>query len=243
LATLLGLAERPGEVHGFGLLDPALARQLAAAAAASSHTEICVTVTSTEGYAIGHGCTRPARTSPKASPAVSPISLPVRLNLTIPSATLPRLTRSGGDTGPWAFSPSGKRARTSGGFGTWTLIVPGGRELAVRVDPVPTFSCDHRYESHGYQPSDKLRHLVQIRDGTCTFPPCNRHARESDFEHAVPYDQGGRTCTCNAGARSRACHRIKQSEGWSVTQPRPGWHQWQTPAGRVYVQGPKRYPT
>ena len=143
---------------------------------------------------------------------------------------------------PWAFAPRGKRAGTPGGFGTWTLVLPGGRELTARLDPVPTLECDHRYESHGYQPSGKLRHLVQIRDGTCTFPPCNRHARESDFEHAIPYDQGGRTCTCNAGARSRACHRVKQTPGWQVTQPRPGWHRWQTPAGRVYMQEPKRYP-
>jgi hypothetical protein len=90
--------------------------------------------------------------------------------------------------------------------------------------------------------NDKLRHLVQVRDGTCTFPPCNRHARESDFEHALPYDKGGKTCTCNAGARSRACHRVKQCKGWNVTQPKPGWHRWETPAGRVYVQEPKRYP-
>ena len=68
------------------------------------------------------------------------------------------------------------------------------------------------------------------------------HARDSDFEHAVPYDQGGKTCACNAGARSRACHQVKQSPGWNVTQPKPGWHRWQTPAGRVYVQEPKRYP-
>ena len=112
----------------------------------------------------------------------------------------------------------------------------------MRLDPVPTFECDHRYQTNHYQPSDRLRHLVQIRDGTCTFPPCNRHARESDFEHALPYDQGGRTCACNAGARSRACHRVKQSPGWNVTQPTPGWHRWQTPAGRVYTQEPKRYP-
>jgi len=43
-------------------------------------------------------------------------------------------------------------------------------------------------------------------------------------------------------ARSRACHRVKQSPGWQVTQPRPGWHQWTTPAGRSYLQEPKRYP-
>ena len=74
LATLLGLAERPGEIHGFGLLDPALARELAAAAAASPRTEVCVTVTSPEGYAIGHGCARPARTPRQARPRPHPPS-------------------------------------------------------------------------------------------------------------------------------------------------------------------------
>ena len=79
-------------------------------------------------------------------------------------------------------------------------------------------------------------------DGTCTFPACSRHARETDFEHATPYHKGGKTCACNAGARSRACHQVKQSPGWTVTQPRPGWHQWTTPSGRVYTQPPKRHP-
>ncbi|HEX8005772.1 MAG TPA: hypothetical protein VF482_05010, partial [Trebonia sp.] len=102
--------------------------------------------------------------------------------------------------------------------------------------------CDHRHESHAYQPNDTLRHLVQIRDGECTFPACSRYARESDFEHAIPYDKGGRTCACNAGARSRRCHKTKQSKGWNVTQPLPGWHQWRTPSGRTYTQGPMQYP-
>jgi hypothetical protein len=43
-------------------------------------------------------------------------------------------------------------------------------------------------------------------------------------------------------ARSRPCHRVKQSKGWSVTQPRPGWHQWTTPSGRTYTQVPVKYP-
>jgi hypothetical protein len=90
-------------------------------------------------------------------------------------------------------------------------------------------------------------HLVGFAKGgewdACPpFPPCSRHARESDFEHAIPYDKGGRTCACNAGARSRGCHQVKQSPGWNVTQPRPGWHQWVTPSGRTYIQGPMRYP-
>jgi hypothetical protein len=111
----------------------------------------------------------------------------------------------------------------------------------VKLEPIPVTSCDHRHESAGYQPNDTLRHLVQIRDGVCTFPTCTRHARESDFEHAIPYHQGGRTCACNGSARSRRCHHVKQSEGWTVTQPEPGWHHWTTPSGRTYTQGPMKY--
>jgi len=182
------------------------------------------------------------------------VALPARLNLTITadrlSAMLSRASdppgKVGGRASPgWAITPR-EGTRGSPGdpdwCGNWTLTVPGGRELAVRIDPVPTDDCDHRYESHAYEPNGTLRHLIQVRDYTCTFPPCSRHARESDFEHAQPYDKGGRTCACNAGARSRKCHRVKQSPGWKVTQPKPGWHEWTTPSGRTYTQSPYRYP-
>ena len=216
LATLLGLAERPGAAHGLGPLDPALVRDLAATAAGSPHSQWCLTITDSQGVAVAHGCAKPARTK-KNRPA----------------------SRDG--PARWAFTPTDDPG-PPGGCGTWTLTLPGGRELIVKLEPIPVTDCDHRHESRGYQPSDTLRHLVQVRDGTCTFPPCSRHARESDFEHAVPYHKGGRTCACNGGARSRRCHRVKQSPGWTVTQPQPGWHQWTTPAGRTYTQGPMQYP-
>ncbi len=59
LATLLGLAERPGEIPGLGPIDPDLARGLANAAARNPKTTWCVTVTDQDGHAIGHGCARP----------------------------------------------------------------------------------------------------------------------------------------------------------------------------------------
>ena len=221
LASLLGLAERPGAAHGLGPLDPALVRDLATAAANSPNSEWCLTITDNNGVAVAHGCARPART-PRSHRGKSPPT-----------------SRDGPRT--WAFAKSGAPG-PPGGYGSWTLTLPGGRELTVELLPVPVSNCDHRHESRGYQPSDTLRHLVQVRDGTCTFPTCSRHARESDFEHAVPYDQGGRTCACNGSARSRRCHRVKQSDGWTVTQPEPGRHQWTSPAGRTYTKGPMRYP-
>ena len=62
LDTLLGLAEHPGEAPALGALDPALARDLARAAAQNPKTTWCVTVTDQQGHAIGHGCAKPART-------------------------------------------------------------------------------------------------------------------------------------------------------------------------------------
>jgi hypothetical protein len=269
LATLLGLAERPGEGHGLGPLDPSLVRDLAGAATASPHTRLCITVTNQDGIAIGHGCARPARrrkNSPdtgntSAGRAAGP-GLPARIQLTITESRLKHLAQAAEDLGQaagppgtsvWQLTPDDQPRPPGGagtpgicgppgGAGTWTLTLPDGRRLAIALEPMPTFDCDHRHETHAYQPNDMLRHLVQVRDGECTFPPCSRHARDTDFEHATPYDKGGRTCSCNAGSRSRQCHRVKQSPGWNVAQPRPGWHEWTTPAERTYVQGPKRYP-
>jgi Domain of unknown function (DUF222) len=227
LVTLLDLAERPGEAHGLGSLDPALCRDLANAAARSPDSEFCVTVTDHNGYAIGHGCARRPRTTGKKR--------------TTGKGQSPGGGRDGPPPRTWAFTRCDATG-PPGGYGTWLLTLPSGGELIVELGPVPVDDCDHRHESQAYKPNDTLRHLVQVRDGDCTFPCCSRHARDSDFEHAVPYGKGGRTCACNAGARSRRCHRVKQSEGWTVTQPRPGWHQWRTPSGRTYTQGPKRYP-
>jgi hypothetical protein len=257
LATLLGLADRPGEGHGLGALDPDLCRTLAATAVLSPHTTLCLTITDHDGTAIGHGCAKPARppaptrteqTPHTRGPAPPLAALPARINLTITASQLTEL--AGQSRTGWAITPRGTPdTRTSPAppgdpdwCRPWTLTLPDGRDLTVRPEPMPTYECDHRNESHAYQPNAKLRHLVQVRDHLCTFPTCSRHARDSDFEHAVPYDKGGRTCACNTGARSRQCHRVKQSPGWNVTQPKPGWHQWTTPRGRTYTQGPNRYP-
>ena len=291
LATLLGFAARPGEAYRLGVLDPDLCRDLAALAAASPHSQFCITVTDSDGIAIGHGCARrrkPAPVTPgqvRAGTPRAPAALPARVNLTITADRLSVMLRRGsggpsslghlgGARGPggareqqtaaWALtrrdagrpgSPNGSQGTGRAGprgarawpddpgwCGTWTLMLPGGGQLAVRIEPVPTYQCDHRHESHVYQPNGTLRHLVQVRDYVCTFPSCSRHARESDFEHRQPYDKGGRTCSCNAGARSRQCHRVKQSPGWNVAQPKPGWHIWTTPSGRTYAQAPHRYP-
>jgi hypothetical protein len=258
LATLQGTAERAGDSRLLGPLDPALARQLAAAAARCPHSRWDIIIVDEHGYATGHGIARaapgrpgrpqppgsgpgPAGPSGPAGPAGPALSvLPARVNITVTETLLQLLAtqaaqpRSGAPPGDdWQLIPAKP--------GTWTLTLPGGRHLTVRFDVVPTHDCDHTYQTSSYQPGERLRRLVQVRDHECTFPTCSRAARESDFEHAIPYDKGGKTDACNAGARSRRCHQVKQSAGWTVTQPKPGWHQWTTPTGRTYLQEPWRY--
>jgi hypothetical protein len=218
LVTLLGLAENPGEAHGFGPIDPALARQMAAAAAREARSTWCVTVTDQLGRAVGHGCAKPARNNSRPG----------------------RPSQNGSRDGP-SFTSSGVRGPPDDGYGRWRLPI-GGREFTVTLIPLPVTDCDHRYESAGYRPSALLRHLVEVRDGQCTQPTCGRAARRCDFEHATPWDQGGRTCCCNGGCRCRRDHKVKQSPGWKVTQPRPGYHQWTTPSGRTFTTEPMKYP-
>jgi hypothetical protein len=70
LLTHLGLTSEPGLVAGFGPVDPALARELAARAAAHPASRFCVTVTGPDRQAIGHGCIpgRPPDLSRSGSP-------------------------------------------------------------------------------------------------------------------------------------------------------------------------------
>jgi hypothetical protein len=97
LATLLGLADRPGAGHGLGPLDPAQVRDLAAATANSPHSHWCATLTDTHGTPIAHGRAPPAR-----------------INKTGPASR----------DGPpgWAFTPRADDPGPPGGYGPWTLM-------------------------------------------------------------------------------------------------------------------------
>jgi len=73
LDTVLGQSATPGEVAGYGPLDPGDARALLAAAARHPDTRWCVTALYPDGTAAAHGCARgrhppPPRWHPRPSP-------------------------------------------------------------------------------------------------------------------------------------------------------------------------------
>jgi hypothetical protein len=213
LATLVGLANRPGELGSLGPVDPWLARDLATAAAANPRTTWCLTLTDSQGHAVAHGCARPEPKSHRKRAGPEPP----------------------GGTG-FTFTPAGPP-------GTWRLRTPGpGPDLIITVDPITTDPCDHRHEAKGHDAGVKLRHLSQIRHTSCTSPVCRRPAAQCDLEHNIPYEAGGRTCLCNTGPKCRHDHRLKQHPKWKVDQLPDGTFRWTTPTGRSYDTEPTRYP-
>jgi hypothetical protein len=219
LATVSGLADRPGELGRLGPVDPWLARDLATAAAASPRTTWCLTVTDNQGHAVAHGCARPESKSHRKRAGPGPP----------------------GETG-FTFTPA-SRDGPPGEYGTWRLRTPGtGPDLIISLNPITTDPCDHRHETSRHDPGARLRHLSQVRHATCTSPVCRRPAAQCDHEHNIPYEAGGRTCLCNTGPKCRHDHRLKQHPRWKVDQLPDGTFRWTTPAGRTYTTEPTRYP-
>ena len=60
----------------------------------------------------------------------------------------------------------------------------------------------------GRFPSDKLKIGLEIRDGTCVFPTCDRPAMESDKDHEIPHPRGP-TSGANLRALCRRHHNFK----------------------------------
>jgi hypothetical protein len=130
-----------------------------------------------------------------------------------------------------------------GGLGTWRLRTPGpGPDLIIELYSLSTQGCDHRFAAPGHDPGIRLRHLAQVRHATCVSPVCRRPAAQCDFEHDIPYENGGRTCLCNGGPKCRHDHRLKQQPGWTVDQLPDGTFRWTTPSGRDYLTEPTRHP-
>jgi Domain of unknown function (DUF222) len=215
-ATVLGLADRPGEIATMGPIDPWLARDLATAAARNPKTTWCVTVTGKDGHAVAHGCARP---DPKRRPGPGP-----------PAGT------------GFTLTPD-SRAGPPGSHATWHLHTPGpGPDLILTLEPLTTDPCDHRHQTAAHDPGVKLRHLTQIRYTTCTAPGCQRPASACDYEHTTPHEAGGRTCLCNGDPKCRYDHRVKQHPKWTVARRPDGTLRWTTPTGRSYTTEPTRYP-
>ena len=157
-ATLLGLAERPGLLSRTGPVDPALARDLAAAAARSPRSTWCLTVTGPDHRPVAHGCGRPpprpagrgaAARAARDGPLFTPGDDHSRRREPAPSG--------------WTSPPSPQEQLGPAG----ATIAVGGLVFALENLAGP---CDHRHQANGHDPGVRLRHLTGILNACCTFP-------------------------------------------------------------------------
>jgi Domain of unknown function (DUF222) len=106
----------------------------------------------------------------------------------------------------------------------------------TKTDPTTGAIVD--VTSARYTPPTLLRDLVKIRDRTCRFPGCTRHARYCDIDHRVPWPLGP-TCDTNCHCLCKRHHRAKHEGGWNVEVHGLGHYRWTSPSGRTYTVEPE----
>ncbi len=236
-STLTGDSAEPGHLSRIGPITPAQARDLADLAVADPAVQWRVIVTDPDGQAVAvtrvpavsDGRDSPAGTgSPDRAGSHAPPGLVRRVTLTIsldylncsPASDLPLI---------------GERALRAAG------LAAERASRRAEADAAAADGCAHEQASLAYRPPPRLREYVVARDVTCRFPTCRQPVWRCDLDHSVPYDKGGRTCSCNLGGLCRFHHQVKQHRRWQLSQPAPGIFTWITPAGRAYRIEPDRH--
>jgi len=221
-STLVGESGEPGQLSRIGPITAEQARYLADVAASDATVQWRVIVTDPSGRAVAvsrvlhevsdrDGAGGQARLVKRVTVTISPehVSSPVSADLPV---ILQRTLR--------AAAKAAEKAR-----------------LQAVVD-AEAGGCAHGQASPSYQPPPRLREFVTARDVTCRFVTCRQPVWRCDLDHSVPFDKGGKTCSCNLGGLCRFHHQVKQHFGWQLVQPAPGTFAWVTPSGRTYYIEP-----
>ncbi|MBT2518343.1 DUF222 domain-containing protein [Streptomyces sp. ISL-90] len=91
-----------------------------------------------------------------------------------------------------------------------------------------------------YRPPADHKRWLEVRDGSCRFPGCNRRAAGCDVDHSVDWQYEGRTAFDNLAHLCRLHHHLKHESSWSVRHESGGVLEWTSPAGRRHLSHPKR---
>jgi hypothetical protein len=108
----------------------------------------------------------------------------------------------------------------------------GNPDATIIIKPVRDLD-DHIHVA-AYEVPDRLVEQDALVDHHCVFPWCTRPARSCDCDHAVPYGEGGPTCSCNTALLCRGHHRIKTHGGWTYDVLDRGTYLWHSPHGHLY---------
>ncbi|MHC1559423.1 HNH endonuclease signature motif containing protein [Actinomycetospora sp. C-140] len=266
LGTLLELDERPARMPGWGVITAGVARELAAA---YGDAEWRVAVSDDEGVLVAALVTRrrPSSTSTTPQePAVPGAPRPV-VELHATEAFLDSLHPA--DHPEWArllvdlkhqlaqwraARAEDDAAREAEERAAREAEGQGRREPAARRDmrpdpfagPLDALRWSQEAvrrrararEALARFPSAALRRWVTSRDRSCVFPTCGTSALEAEIDHTLAVMDRGLTVDRNLGPACGHDHDLKD-QGWTLTQPRPGWFLWLSPTGHTYERPPR----
>ncbi|SDZ52021.1 HNH endonuclease signature motif containing protein, partial [Herbiconiux ginsengi] len=214
IAGTTGTTDTPGTLHGYGPIDPATTRTIAASAPTflrallSPETGEPVTITRHRHHPVAG----PVPPQPTPATPAGPIS---------PATTLP--TPATPDT-PATITDT--KTSETGETGETTIVAraaptaPSGRE--------------------SYTPSPILRTALTMLDETCRFPGCGRRANRCELDHTKPWADGGTTTPDNLAHLCPRHHHLKHEGGWTVAPTRDGTRglTWTSPRGATYTTTP-----
>ena len=223
--TAFGWSTAPGEIGGWGLLDPGDTRRLLQAASMDPRTRWRVTLLNPDGTAAARG------QHPWTPPPDNARDGPADPRSTGPPGSTSTRDGPGAPESNANHRPDHRQAAALAGF---------LRGLNLTFTPIANGSCDHASREDRYIPSRKLKDLIRARTARCTAPGCGAQAAHCDLDHTLPYP-AGLTCQCDLAPACRRHHRCKQAPGWQLAQPQPGVMRWTTPSGRSYTTRPTVY--
>ncbi|MDQ1608639.1 MAG: hypothetical protein QOE16_1371, partial [Microbacteriaceae bacterium] len=84
-----------------------------------------------------------------------------------------------------------------------------------------------------YRVPQDLKNWLQVRDVTCRFPGCSRHAARCEIDHTRDWANNGQTRHDNLAHLCKSHHILKHKSDWQVAQARDGTGNltWTSPAG------------
>ena len=110
--------------------------------------------------------------------------------------------------------------------------------VRLLTDPVSGTVLD--IDRRSYRPPADLKRWLQVRDGTCRFPGCNRNASRSELDHGIDWADDGRTAFDNLAHLCPLHHHLKHETSWSMRHLDGAVLEWTSPSGRVHRTHPAR---
>ena len=147
---------------------------------------------------------------------------PLTLNLTLDLPTFLGLEENPGILAGYGEIPA-SAARLLATDAKWKRFI---------TDPISGTLLD--YGRTTYEPPQPLVDFILARDRRCRFPGCRQPARICDIDHAIPWEEGGKTSKENLGLLCRRHHRMKTHGGWKLISFEDGSCEWTSPEGKIF---------